>query len=335
MEAAVRRGLLSVRDEKGSYRIPVGRRGRKCLIVLDKKEGEYIRSLELDLFTGFVYYCVDNLTSGGLSYYYDMSSKKVGHYFIHRYLRLAIVRGVEVTPVERAVFEMIPCENWVEEMEKLPGWKEAIEHRVDRLLLPWKEPVQIRILQTEHASAAAAEGGCETDLLSSGTFGPEDPGRAGSASGEGTITFSRFPEAYPSQARKYVFQFVKNGEGYALRHLDENIGGEFFGENEEYELYLTEAEFAWIRETVRALFLKESRTDWEKEGQAGTLALAALEPFEEMLSDGAGMVTKETEVRFAGMDYIETGSAETGGKKSADTLFNLLRGLLRREIELL
>ena len=86
MEANVRRGYLEVHDEKGSYRIPLGRRSRRCLMVLDRKEGEYVRFLEIDLFTGFVYYSVDNETSGGLSYYYDMSSKKVGHYFIHRYL---------------------------------------------------------------------------------------------------------------------------------------------------------------------------------------------------------------------------------------------------------
>ena len=62
MEAKVSRGHLEVHDEKGSYRIPVGRRSRKTLMILDQKEGEYIRSLELDLFTGFVYYCVDNAT---------------------------------------------------------------------------------------------------------------------------------------------------------------------------------------------------------------------------------------------------------------------------------
>ena len=59
MEAKVSRGHLEVHDEKGSYRIPVGRKSRKCLAVLDQKEGEYTRSLELDLFTGFVYYCVE------------------------------------------------------------------------------------------------------------------------------------------------------------------------------------------------------------------------------------------------------------------------------------
>jgi hypothetical protein len=143
MEANVIRGHLEVHDEKGSYRIPVGRRSRKCLMILDQKEGEYIRSLELDLFTGFVYYCVDNATSGGLSYYYDMSSKKVSRFFIHRYLRLARNHGFTASPEEYEVFEKLPCQDWVTEMEKLPGWKEAIENRMQRLLLPEAEVVNV------------------------------------------------------------------------------------------------------------------------------------------------------------------------------------------------
>ena len=133
MEAKVSRDHLEVHDERGSYRIPVGRRSRKCLMILDQKEGEYVRSLELDLFTGFVYYCVDNATSGGLSYYYDMSSKKVSNFFVHRYLRLARNHGFVASPEEYEVFEKLPCADWVSEVEKLPGWKEAIENRMQRL----------------------------------------------------------------------------------------------------------------------------------------------------------------------------------------------------------
>ena len=143
MEANVIRGHLEVHDEKGSYRIPVGRRSRKCLMILDQKEGEYVRSLEIDLFTGFVYYCVDNATSGGLSYYYDMSSKKVSRFFVHRYLRLARNHGFTATPEEYEVFESLPCADWVNQVEKLPGWKEAIENRVQGLLLPWTDVVRI------------------------------------------------------------------------------------------------------------------------------------------------------------------------------------------------
>ena len=145
MEAKVSRGHLEVHDEKGSYRIPIGRRSRKCLMILDQKEGEYIRSLELDLFTGFVYYCVDNATSGGLSYYYDMSSKKVSRFFVHRYLRLARNHGFVAAPEEYEVFEKLPCDDWVKEVEKLPGWKEAIDNRMQRLLLPEAEVVRIPV----------------------------------------------------------------------------------------------------------------------------------------------------------------------------------------------
>ena len=136
MEANVKRGHLEVHDERGSYRIPIGRRSRKTLMILDQKEGEYIRSLELDLFTGFVYYCVDNATTGGLSYYYDMSSKKVSRFFIHRYLRLARNHGFTASPEEYEVFEKLPCQEWVTEMEKLPGWKADIRGARDWDALP-------------------------------------------------------------------------------------------------------------------------------------------------------------------------------------------------------
>ena len=77
MQAEVSRGYLDYQDERGCYSVPIGRRSRKCLVILDKKEGEFVRSLEIDLFTGNVYYSVNNETGGGLSYYYDMSSKKI------------------------------------------------------------------------------------------------------------------------------------------------------------------------------------------------------------------------------------------------------------------
>jgi len=311
MEAKVSRGFLQVHDEKGSYRIPIGRRGRRCLIVLDKKEGEYVRSLELDLFTGFVYYCVDNETSGGLSYYYDMSSKKVGHYFIHRYLRLAAVRGFGASAKEREVFEKLPCDNWVEEMEKLPGWKETIEHRIDSLLLPEGEPVCIPM--------------AGSDIKWSGE-------------GVDAVVFSRHPSAYPSQAGKYVFQFVKKGDGFVLQHLDENVGREFFGQNEEYELVLSAEEYAWIQGLIEGLFGEGKKAD-------AACANAAVHPHGELLRDGAGMVTKEVEIRSAGAGsgqgevpagsrHVEITEGDAEAQEAAAVLYNVLRGLLRREIRL-
>ena len=337
MEAKVTRGFfLQVQDEKGSYRIPIGRRGRRCLIVLDKKEGEYVRSLEIDLFTGIVYYCVDNETSGGLSYYYDMSSKKVSHYFIHRYLRLAAARGFGASPEEKEVFEKLPCDNWVEEIEKLPGWKEAIEHRIDQILLPETEPVRIPVSRADGAFAAAPD-----------AAGPDIP-----EGGTKTIVFSRYLAAYPSQAGKYVFQFTRNENGYVLQHLDENIGKEFFGENEEYERFLTAEEYAWIWKVAEGTFKGGAQID-------ASCAAAAAAPAGDRLSDGAGMVTKEIEFRTDGPGMVTkeaesstdgAGAAEEAGavsgqktqiqaddgaaQSAANILYNVLRGLLRREIEL-
>lgn len=326
MEANVTRGFfLEVNDEKGSYRIPIGRRSRKCLIVLDKREGEFVRSLELDLFTGFVYYCVDNLTSGGLSYYYDMSSKKVSHYFIHRYLRLAAARGFGASPQERDVFEKLPCENWRELMETLPGWKEAIENRIQNLLLPEKDAVQIRIPGAAGTGSAQGEAQMAAGEMPAGI--PQ--GQAGAAIRPvETVVFSRYPEAYPAQAGRYVFQFVKEGDKIKLQHLDENVGREFFGENEEYELYLTEAEYAWLQGLIRSVFSPGA-------GEGGE-ALAAVQPQEELLSDSGGMVTQEMEVRYAGEEAAENAviPADAAPQRAAAVLYNVLRGLLRREIEL-
>lgn len=325
MEAKVTRGFfLEVNDEKGSYRIPIGRRSRKCLIVLDKREGEFVRSLELDLFTGFVYYCVDNLTSGGLSYYYDMSSKKVGHYFIHRYLRLAAVRGFGASPQERDVFEKLPCENWQELMETLPGWKEAIENRIENLLLPEKEAVQIRI---PGAAGAGSPQGQAKEAADVPAGIPQ--GQAGAAGRPvETVVFSRYPEAYPAQAARYVFQFVKDGDKITLQHLDENVGREFFGENEEYERYLTEAEYAWLRGLIQAVLSPGA-------GEGGA-ALAAVQAQEELLSDSGGMVTQEMEVRYAGEGAADNAAiaGDAVPQGAAAVLYKVLRGLLRREIEL-
>ncbi len=183
MQAEVSRGYLDYQDERGCYSVPIGRRSRKCLVILDKKEGEFVRSLEIDLFTGNVYYSVNNETGGGLSYYYDMSSKKVGHYFIHRYLRLARDHGLTIAPLESEIFEKLPCENWIEELERLPGWKEAIDNRIQDLLLPWKEVVKVSLPE-----------------ISAGCIAQDPADKKEIAS----ISFVQSPAAYPAGAREYV-----------------------------------------------------------------------------------------------------------------------------------
>ena len=311
MQAEVSRGYLDYRDERGCYSVPIGRRSRKCLVILDKKEGEFVRSLEIDLFTGNVYYSVNNETGGGLSYYYDMSSKKVGHYFIHRYLRLARDHGLTIAPLESEIFEKLPCENWIEELERLPGWKEAIDNRIQDLLLPWKEVVKVSL--PEISAACIAQDPADKKEIAS-------------------ISFVQSPAAYPAGAREYVYLFEKRDGKTVLRHKDATAGNEFFRQNEEYERILSEEEYAWIA------WLASPFCALPAHGSA-------------LLSGQEEMVIREVTVRrLSGADPVRTvfdkasgktdnasasgpaASAATAGR--AHILQTLLRGLMRREIEL-
>ena len=326
MQAEVSRGYLDYRDDRGCYSVPIGRRSRKCLVILDKKEGEFVRSLEIDLFTGNVYYSVNNETGGGLSYYYDMSSKKVGHYSIHRYLRLARDHGLTIAPLESEIFEKLPCENWIEELERLPGWKEAIDNRIQDLLLPWKEVVKVSLPE-----------------ISAGCIAQDPADKKEIAS----ISFVQSPAAYPAGAREYVYLFEKRDGKTVLRHKDATAGNEFFRQNEEYERILSEEEYAWIAWLASpfcALPAHGSADSFETPGKASDL-------FGALLSGQEEMVIREVTVRrLSGADPVRTvfdkasgktdnasasgpaASAATAGR--AHILQTLLRGLMRREIEL-
>lgn len=314
MEAKVDRGFLEVQDEKGSYRIPVGRRSRKCLFILDKKEGEYVRSLEIDLFTGYVYYSVDNETSGGLSYYYDMSSKKVGHYFIHRYLRLAIQHGTVVPPLEREVLEKLPCENWQEELKKLPGWEEAIEHRLDLLLLPAREVWQAGIPEgAETWTAAAGRGEGSKEQADSGSQGKSPLLTAG---------FTVRQALHSVGKREYVFQWVRSPGMIRLLHRDAVAGSEFFGENGEYERILSEKESFWLDLLLTSLTGRIPEAEQYIESAAEEILPGRRDSFVEKV-----------------VLSCEDGSSRTiaveadKNEKAAALLLEALRGLVRREIE--
>jgi hypothetical protein len=314
MEANVKRGHLEVHDERGSYRIPIGRRSRKTLMILDQKEGEYIRSLELDLFTGFVYYCVDNATTGGLSYYYDMSSKKVGRFFIHRYLRLARNHGFTASPEEYEVFEKLPCEDWVTEMEKLPGWKEAIENRMQRLLLPEAEVVSVP------ASGRPDEG-------------KNDAGKD-FLSGISSVSFFRAPAAYPTKEKEYMYLFRQSEGENLLLHRDDTIGNEFFGEDVEFERILSGTECAFLK----SLILCAACSD-QKDAAAAAAVSKAVQILTPEVMDTLFPLRQELVLNRAVISYedgtsneITTDMAEQ--LRYADLLHTSLRGQLRREIEL-
>ena len=308
MEAKVSRGHLEVHDEKGSYRIPVGRKSRKCLAVLDQKEGEYTRSLELDLFTGFVYYCVDNATSGGLSYYYDMSSKKVGHYFIHRYLRLARNHGFTATPQEYEVFEKLPCADWAEEVGKLPGWKEAIDNRIQRLLLPEAEPVRISMDATdkndENTSRQAADAAQIREFLSK------------------------------DREKVYDYLFVNSQKEQLILYRDDIVGNAFFGEDVEFERILSDAEIFWLGGL--AAVCADALSDNAAASKNMSIA-------EEMITPDimAGIFPGEKElalqkavIRFKDGSSREIASDTPEKMNRARILQTAIRGLLRREIQI-
>ncbi|MDO5133366.1 MAG: hypothetical protein Q4D81_10365 [Eubacteriales bacterium] len=304
MKAEMVRGYLYYTDEKGSYRIPVGRRSRKCLIVLDEKKEEYKRSLEIDLFTGFVYYSVDNATSGGLSYYYDMSSKKVGHYFIHRYLRMARSRGVEVSPEELEVFEKLPCADWETELGKLPGWKEAIENRLQDLLLPETEPLRIRLQENTSIS-----------------------GEQGTGLPYTSIVFVQSPAAYPARTREQAF-LLESTPRSTLRYRDETIGTEFFHEDEEYERFLSGTEEAWIRQLADRLTGTNDGKPLPAEMPVPEESLDALIP------QRKDFVLREVTIRYKDGKTVTVPCDSEDRTGNAWTLQAALRGLLRREIEL-
>lgn len=313
MEAKVSRGHLEVHDEKGSYRIPVGRRSRKCLMILDQKEGEYVRSLELDLFTGFVYYCVDNATSGGLSYYYDMSSKKVSRFFVHRYLRLARNHGFVATPEEYEVFEKLPCDDWVKEVEKLPGWKEAIDNRMQRLLLPEADVVRI---------PAAEQIQKETDDTAKDFF-----------SGISSVSFFRAPSAYPAKEKEYLYVFRQSGQENLLLHRDDTIGNAFFGEDVEFEGILSETETAWLGSLLACTAAEDT------DGMSAVLMDQADQVFtpdvmHALFPMSVELVLQKTVLSFKDGRTVEITAADGGRNRRADILQTALRGLLRREIEI-
>ena len=324
MEANVRRGYLEVHDEKGSYRVPLGRRSRRCLMVLDRKEGEYVRFLEIDLFTGFVYYSVDNETSGGLSYYYDMSSKKVGHYFIHRYLRLARNHGFVATDAETAVFEKLPCPNWEEELSTLPGWKEALDNRITSLLLPTSKAVEIPVSPELYGKNSLSDMSEDKKKDMAG-------GAHSMISSLESITFVRSPAAYPARRKEYLFLFANSGDKVHLLHRDDSVGNEFFGEDAQYERVLSPAECAWL-DTLLPYAVKNGTATDEAYRQFDEDLMQRLFPQEK------DTILQKTIIRFrdGGKEGFtsENTSDDPDGIRRAGILQAAMTGLLRREIEL-
>lgn len=227
--AFINGGCLNYEDEKGAYRIPIGRRSRRRLLTLEEKPGQYIRSLEIDLLTGFVYYCVDNSTRGGFAYYYDMNSTKVWNSRILRLLRSIRDERFRPSPELKAAVSRLPSEHWEELLAPLPGWKEILEHRTDNLFLPHAPVRRLAV------PPAAAQGTAQGDSLA------EIAG----------FTLHSEPEPLIRGGQDDRFILRADTGRSVLLYENSQIGAEFFSEDEKYRRNLTPAEETWVLTQLR------------------------------------------------------------------------------------
>lgn len=210
-------GCLNYKDEKGAYKILVGKRAWFHLLTLEENE-QVTRKLDIDLLTGNVYYSVDNHTGTGLAYYYDMNTTKVWNNRILRLLKN--IRDEELKPdltTKRAI-QKLPCNDWAEVLSFMPGFDAAMATRYDRLFLPHREVSFIKFPEIDHPIP---------DL-------PE------------TIEL-HLPSPVASGAELiYTFRISKSNDTCVLHYENNTIGAEFFNEDEVYERILTEKEQCWI-----------------------------------------------------------------------------------------
>lgn len=222
-------GHIHVTDEKGSYSIPVGRKARRTLCVLGEKPGYYKRCIEIDLITGKIYLNVDHEDSARDVYYYDMASEKLWNARLIRLLAQAARSGMVLEDNLRKVIVKLPNKDWREMIETLPGWTEAIEHRLDNLLLPQGEVEVIRWSDAEHAPEPGEAPGADADT---------DPVRDALGSG---------------------FRLQKKDGVWQLHYADLTAGGEFFGSSDEYLRILSDAERDWVLYVVRSESPEEAK----------------------------------------------------------------------------
>ncbi|MBQ7447451.1 MAG: hypothetical protein IJV59_05800 [Eubacterium sp.] len=210
-------GCLNYQDEKGAYKILVGKRAWFHLLTLEENE-QVTRSLDIDLLTGNVYYSVDNHTGTGLAYYYDMNTTKVWN---NRILRLIKnIRDEDLKPelpLKRAL-QKLPCNDWAEVLSIIPGFDMAMERRYDDLFLPHQEVTFVKF------------NGSDDSL-------PELPE---------AIELHLPSQVTTSADLSYTFQILMEGDTYTLHYENNTIGAEFFNEDEVYERLLSPKEQGWV-----------------------------------------------------------------------------------------
>lgn len=226
------KGYLQYSDALGAYEFPISNRARLRLVTLEKKEQE-IRSLEIDLFTGDVYYQVDNEDSTSFIYYYDMTSKKASRNGIQRYIRSIKDPDLLPSAQERAVLSNLPGADWESQLCRIPAWKEAYENRLNRLLLPHIPAESIEVSNSIV---------CPVDRITE-------------------VTFLEKSHKH-SSVWSYTFYLCRDRESTVLRYVNENEGAIFLKEDAMYERVLTEKELNWFYSELSHLL---SDSDHKKE----------------------------------------------------------------------
>lgn len=239
---------LHYEDDMGIYEIHVGRKGRHLLQMLDEDPGIFSRYLEIDLFTGFVYLCIDNSTSGGLSYYYDINSHKMANWEILRCLYEDIQKPeLAPSPEKAAVLKQLPCENWQQLLRTLPGWDEIIDHRLDALLLPQGKVCSV---------PADADGSIDPESVLQAPDGSSHPWK--DLTGISVLMpNNRFSTRY--WHHDYLLK-EHNGQ-MLLTYSNDNLGAEFMQEDERFERYMDKTGFRWFINEAASLLPENNPSD--------------------------------------------------------------------------
>lgn len=308
-------GHLHVNDDLGSYSIPVGRKARRELAVLDENPGVWKRYLQIDLLTGFVYYCVDNFTDGGKVYYYDIPSKKIWNERVRRLLHFIKNEKFRPTKEELQVYRQLPCDNWIELMSTLPKWKEVLEHRMDDLLLPQGEVDVVSAARVKEEFAGEETEGCLTGAILQANF---------EAGKNVQIGFPSRDKGFSSRGRDSRTKLIlKQKEGRTiLEYADVSAGAEFFGDDSQYQRFLTEDELSAVLQIVssarrveeESAVDAESGSDGENDSDEGLT--------------GVRSRSRKLAQEAAAHESWEIPEGETGEKAE-----EMLMGFLRREVE--
>ncbi len=229
------RHYLEYEDAKGAYKTYIGRDIRKRLLTLFKRDGSVDRCLEIDLESGVVYYDIESETSGAVAYFYDTANRSVDNFEIRKLIYHTKGSPFEPDPALKKALVQLPCDNWAEVLCEIPGWEEAINNQYKELFLP-HEPAQQLTLSS-------------ADLLSPDSTLCLPDGRSYAWSALTNIGLN-FKARISRKIRHTDLKVVDHDGRPSLRYQNDQIGAEFFHEDEIYERHLNDLEYGWTLRQV-------------------------------------------------------------------------------------